>query len=226
MSNRGSIPWQKEKDVRQFLRRLCRAFTLIEMLVVIAIISILAGMLLPALMRAREEARQANCKSNLKQIGLGIQTYMGAYQGSFPYASSANQSDSLALLYPTYISASKIFQCPSTRHNPKITVTGTAPNVVKAFGATQADGWCSYGYDKTTPANEGTVDRPVAADMDGSSVLNEKSPTANHKGGQVVLYYDGHVSWTNLNTWDNDGTSDNFYTQEGTDEDLDAYLTR
>jgi prepilin-type N-terminal cleavage/methylation domain-containing protein len=65
------------------------AFTLIELLVVVAIITLLIGLLVPALSGAKATARRAICRSNLHQIGVAIHAYAGDYQGFIPYGPTA-----------------------------------------------------------------------------------------------------------------------------------------
>lgn len=108
------------------MKKALKAFTLIELLVVVAIIAILAGMLLPALNRARSEAKKAACIQNLKNIGLAWQMYTGDYDDWYPWVPDCGTSQAehpsgdmfwYEVLTP-YTEGTDVFMCPGvTRHD-------------------------------------------------------------------------------------------------------------
>jgi prepilin-type N-terminal cleavage/methylation domain-containing protein/prepilin-type processing-associated H-X9-DG protein len=102
-----------------------RAFTLIELLVVIGVIAVLAGLLLPALMRAKERPRRIHCVNNLSQLVLASQMY--AHDDVRQSFSAKQQEDdqNLNWLLP-YVGQNKVFICPSTRNVVRTNV-GIAP---------------------------------------------------------------------------------------------------
>jgi prepilin-type N-terminal cleavage/methylation domain-containing protein/prepilin-type processing-associated H-X9-DG protein len=115
-----------------------QAFTLIELLVVIAIIAVLAALLLPALARSKDKAKQTQCASNQRQIALGWKMYVDDYSGHYPWirgwggaggqAGSNNASISAYVLdsfgamngytnrpLNVYVTAVGAWQCPSDK---------------------------------------------------------------------------------------------------------------
>ena len=124
------------KDEGRVIRSATKGFTLIELLVVIAIIAVLLSILMPAMRRVKEMARESACKSNLRSVGLALQMYLDDYERKIPNTGSANQflwhapdgitylkpgsSDSYwGLYYIDYVKETKIFGCPSLVRAPE-----------------------------------------------------------------------------------------------------------
>jgi prepilin-type N-terminal cleavage/methylation domain-containing protein/prepilin-type processing-associated H-X9-DG protein len=115
-------------------------FTLIELLVVIAIIAILAALLLPVLARAKDRAKDIQCVSNLKQLGLAYIMYIGDFNASFPHVS--NNDLWMADLISYHGEVNELRVCPMA-NNP---TTQTLSSSTYTYGtADQMWHWSPYG---------------------------------------------------------------------------------
>jgi prepilin-type N-terminal cleavage/methylation domain-containing protein/prepilin-type processing-associated H-X9-DG protein len=93
-----------------------RAFTLIEVLVVVAIVAILITLLLPALASSKEKARRTACANNLRQLAIGSLMYSHDDPNGTLANTESDSDDNQNWLYPAYISSLQSFTCPSTRN--------------------------------------------------------------------------------------------------------------
>ena len=198
-------------------------FTLIELLVVIAIIAILAAMLLPALSAARESAKESNCTSKMKQLGLATAMYSDDWNGCTQYTGTTAATRWMHLLnpyIPTMESVEKCgvllaaLECPSDpdfNYTSKNTSTKNNGNDCPSYGLSDKL------YSKSTrlisiakitdPTNKVYYSDVVHVNSTEGKALGLTDAcyliqgggfiATRHAGGCNILYVDGHASYTN-----------------------------
>lgn len=161
-------------------KKLRTGFTLIELLFVIAIIAILASILFPTFARARERARQANCASNLMQLGTALHSYAQDYDGRFP-----KRDNAYTALY-CQTSNTDIFYCPSDCQEHKWKIKSVTNPDIPADQAGHRRDVAAYGASsyviKGGLTNEDRADRIIAGE---SQVFHVSRVNILYLGGYV-----------------------------------------
>ena len=209
-----------------------KGFTLIELLVVIAIIAILAAMLMPALARARAEARKASCISNQHNSGTGFTMYNGD-ANCWPHGDDGqgdgddgSTNECLSDLRSRYVDSTDMFECPGNPSDPQ---WDSSLGLNGLFTSGLGYGYDPDDYNGTTPAGK----EYIGGGADPMRAAYGDKTTQNHSDGSVFMFCDTHVKYIKQNAVDDcsnpyldeNGVTagrGNMYADDGSNETLDV----
>lgn len=198
---------------RRVSNRCRRGFTLMELLVVMAIIAVLASLLLPVISRASIRARQAWCASNLRQIGIGLTVFADAHQGRYPWqvpvfeGGSAERNLQGMIHGGTFLRSSAAFQAASNElsHTRIVSCPGTSTRWAPSWNQLRP---AHVNYAVNLRSEPGRTDSVLAVD-DNLSIPPVPASQARRATNDVVswtperhadrgtaLFADAHVAIT------------------------------
>ena len=164
-----------------------KGFTLVELLIVVAILSVLMSLVFPQLMRGRAEALKAACMSHLKSLHTMALMYANSEEKVFPFAGSmlttATAADHLQLLVdyaPKDRLKPELFVCPASKEKP----AKEEDPVTHAYHL--GENSLSYAW----------ISEDATPDAGANKLLSADKSLDNHAGqGVNVVYFDGAVKW-------------------------------